>query len=180
MTFDELIKNRQSDRKYKDALVSRSLIEQCVEAARLAPSACNSQPWKFIIVDNKETKDLVAKETYSNLISFNKFTEEAPVLIVLVVEKPKLLAQIGGRLKDRDYFLYDIGIVAEHFCLKAAEIGLGTCMLGWFNEKQLKKILNIPKSRSVGLVITLGYSNEEKIRDKKRKNLDEIMSYNKY
>ena len=74
----------------------------------------------------------------------------------------------------------DIGIAAEHFCLQAAEEGLGTCMLGWFNEKKVKKILSIPKLKRVELIISAGFSADEKIPHKKRKSIDEILSYNKY
>lgn len=180
MNFTELSRFRQSVRKYKAQAVPKEKIENCVEAARIAPSACNSQPWSFIIVDDPVLKEKVAKETYSTLVSFNKFTLQAPAIVVLVVEKPKVIAQIGGRIKSKDYYLFDVGIAAEHFCLQAAEEGLGTCMLGWFNEKAIMKLLNIPKSRSIGLLITIGYSDEENIRDKKRKSFNDIVYYNEY
>lgn len=180
MNFTELSRFRQSVRKYKAQVVPKEKIENCVEAARIAPSACNSQPWSFIIVDDPVLKEKVAKETYSTLVSFNKFTLQAPAIVVLVVEKPKVIAQIGGRIKSKDYYLFDVGIAAEHFCLQAAEEGLGTCMLGWFNEKAIMKLLNIPKSRSIGLLITIGYSDEENIRDKKRKSFQDIIYYNEY
>ena len=180
MNFTELSRFRQSVRKYKAQVVPKEKIENCVEAARIAPSACNSQPWSFIIVDDPVLKEKVAKETYSMLVSFNKFTLQAPAIVVLVVEKPKVIAQIGGRIKSKDYYLFDVGIAAEHFCLQAAEEGLGTCMLGWFNEKAIMKLLNIPKSRSIGLLITIGYSDEENIRDKKRKSFNDIVHYNEY
>lgn len=180
MNFTELSKFRQSVRKYKSELVAREKIEKCIEAARIAPSACNSQPWSFIIVDEPTLKAKVAKETYSTFVSFNKFTLQAPAIVVLVVEKPKVIAQIGGRIKNKDYYLFDVGIAAEHFCLQAAEEGLGTCMLGWFNEKAIMKLLYIPKSRSIGLLITIGYSAEENIREKNRKSFKDIVYYNKY
>ncbi|OFX28482.1 MAG: NAD(P)H nitroreductase [Bacteroidetes bacterium GWA2_31_9] len=180
MNFTELSRFRQSVRKYKSQPVPKEKIEHCVEAARIAPSACNSQPWSFIIVDEPALKEKVAKETYSTLVSFNKFTLQAPAIVVLVVEKPKIIAQIGGRIKSKDYYLFDVGIAAEHFCLQAAEEGLGTCMLGWFNEKAIMKLLNIPKSRSIGLLITIGYSDEENIREKKRKSFKDIIYYNEY
>jgi len=88
--------------------------------------------------------------------------------------------KIGGIIKDKQFKLIDIGITAEHLCLQAAEEGLGTCMLGWFDEKGVKNLLNIPSSKRVELIITLGYPESEKIRLKKRKIIDEIMSYNKY
>jgi nitroreductase len=169
MNFLELAKKRQSVRKYSSQKVEKEKIMRCVEAARIAPSASNSQPWKFIVVDESELKNKVAKETFSAFVSFNKFALQAPIIVVITVEKVGALTQIGGRVKNKEYSLYDIGIAAEHFCLQAAEEGLGTCMLGWFNEKPIQKLLNIPVKRSVALVITLGYPENDNIREKKKK-----------
>lgn len=179
MNFPELVKTRQSVRKYTAQAVEREKIERCIEAVRLAPSACNSQPWKFIIVDEPQLKDRIAKETYNTVVAFNKFVKEAPVIAVIVMEKPTMISQIGGRIKDKDFYLIDIGIAAEHFCLQAAEEGLGTCMLGWFNEKKIAEMLHIPKSKRIGLLITLGYS-ESTLREKIRKNTGDILNYNRY
>jgi len=180
MEFLELIKIRESVRAYSDKPIEREKIEKCIEAAQLAPSACNSQPWKFIILDEPSIREKVAKETYSTIAPFNKFATKAPVMVVIVMEKTNLLSQIGGRIKDKDYYLIDIGIAAEHFCLQAAELGIGTCMLGWFNEKPIKKILNIPDKRQIGLLISMGYPTSEKVRNKTRKDISQISNYNKY
>jgi len=181
MTFQELINLRQSVRKYRNQPVERAKIEQIIEAVHLAPSACNSQPWKIIIVDEPELKNEVAKATFSKTIAFNKFTVKAPVIAVLVIEKAKLIAQIGGSIKNMEYPQIDIGIAAAHFCLQAAELGLGTCMIGWFDEKKIRQLLNIPEKRKIGLVITLGYPPEDyKLRKKIRKPLDEICGFNRY
>jgi len=102
MSFLDLIKTRQSVRKYSGQAVEREKIEKCMEAARLAPSASNSQPWKYVIVDDFELKEKVAKETYSNLIKFNKFVEQAPVIVVIVIEKSPLVTQIGAMIKKRN------------------------------------------------------------------------------
>lgn len=181
MDFQELIEKRQSVRRYQDKNIEREKIEQLIEAVHIAPSACNSQPWKLIIVNEPELKTEVAKATFSKAVSFNRFALEAPVIAVLVIEKAKLIAQVGGSIKNQEYPQYDIGIAAEHFCLQATELGLGTCMLGWFNEKKIQKLLNIPKKRKVGLVITLGYPPEDyKLRKKIRKPVDEICGFNSY
>jgi len=161
--------------------IEKEKLERCVEAARLAPSACNSQPWTFVLVDNPDLKDKVAKETYGTVIRFNKFAKEAPVMLVIVMEKPKMITQIGEVLKNKEYPLIDIGIAAEHFCLKAEEEGLGTCMIGWFNEKPLKKLLNIPEKKTIGLCISVGYAPEGyKQRMKIRKGMDDIIRWNGY
>ena len=181
MTFHELTNLRQSVRKYSEIPVEREKIEKIIEAVHIAPSACNSQPWKIIIVDEPELKNEVAKATFSKTISFNKFTIEAPVIAVLVIEKAKLIAQFGGSIKNMDYPQIDIGIAAAHFCLQATELGLGTCMIGWFDEKKIRQILNIPEKRKIGLVITLGYPPENyKVRIKIRKPFDDICGFNKY
>lgn len=181
MDFQELIQNRQSVRKYRDKPVEKEKLEKIIEAVHAAPSACNSQPWKLIIVDEPELKNEVAKATFSKTVSFNKFALEAPVIAVLVIEKAKLIAQVGGSIKNQEYPQYDIGIAAEHFCLQATELGLGTCMIGWFNEKKIQKLLNIPKKRKIGLVITLGYPPEDyKLRKKIRKPKEEICGFNSY
>jgi nitroreductase len=123
----------------------------------------------------------VAQATFSALVSFNSFVPHAPVIAVLVIEKPKLITQIGGRLKDRDFSLIDIGIAAAHFCLQAAELGLGSCMIGWFDEAAIKKLLAIPSQKRIGLVITLGYARaEDPIRKKIRKSTEEISGFNRY
>lgn len=180
MTFLELSKQRESVRKYSDRPVEREKIERCLEAARLAPSACNSQPWKFVVVDDSQLKDQVARQTFSKLLPFNQFTIEAPVIVAIVMEKPTALAQIGGRIKDKDFYLMDIGIVAEHFCLQAAEEGLGTCMLGWFNEKEVIRLLGVPKGKRIGLLISLGYPTTGQVRAKVRKSMERLRTYNRY
>ncbi|GAH38642.1 unnamed protein product [marine sediment metagenome] len=180
MNFLNLVEARQSVRKYLNKPVEREKIERCLKAARFAPSASNSQPWRFIVIDDPKLKDAVAKETFSKLISFNYFTLQAPVLILLISEKTKLSVRIGGMIKNEQFSLIDIGIVAEHFCLQATEEGLGTCILGWFNEKGVKKLLNISPSKRVKLIITVGYPESTIIRPKKRKPIDQIRSYNTY
>lgn len=180
MKFSELVQQRFSARKYLDKTIEREKIDQCLESARLAPSACNSQPWRFIAVDDPIVVKKVAAETYSKVIAFNKFVSNARAIVVILMEKPKLITQIGGKIKNKEYPLIDIGIAAEHFCLQATELGLGTCMLGWFDEKAIKKILDVPKSKTIGLLIAMGYPDYEKQPHKGRKIFDNIVSYNKF
>ncbi|MGA2916395.1 MAG: nitroreductase family protein [Sedimentisphaerales bacterium] len=180
MNFLELANKRYSVRNYRETSVSRENIARCIEAARLAPSACNSQPWKFIVVDEPGIKTNVAKAAFEGILDFNHFAFKAPVLILIVSQRQKLLAKFGGIVKRKNFSLMDIGIAAEHFCLQAAEQGLGTCILGWFNEKKVKKILGIPKNKRLELMISVGLSADKKIPDKIRKSSEEIISYNKY
>jgi len=180
MKFLDLVKARQSVREYLSKEVERDKIERCLEAARLAPSANNSQPWSFIVVEDPRLKDAVARNTFDKLISFNRFSLQAPVLVLIISERPSFFSGIGSAIKDKQFSLIDIGITAEHLCLQAAEEGLGTCMLGWFNEKGVKALLNISPSKRVELIITMGYPMSDKIQPKERKEIDQIRSYNSY
>ena len=181
MKFLELIEKRQSDRKYIDQKVEREKIERCLEAARLAPSASNSQPWSFVVVDDPELKKKVAAKTIGPLKSFNNFVPQAPVILAIVMEKPKVITELGGRIKQKEYPLIDIGIAAEHFCLQATEEGLGTCMLGWFDEKSIKNLLNVPEQKSISLLITMGYTpTDYKHRKKIRKAFEKVVKWNGY
>ena len=181
MDFQTLMATRQSVRKYQNRPVEHEKLDLLIESVRTAPSASNSQPWKLILVDDPELKDKVAKATFDKLLSFNRFAAEAPVMAVLVLEKPKLITKIGISIKRREFPLIDIGIAASQFCLMAAELGLGTCMIGWFNEGRVKAALQIPAKKRIGLLITLGYAPEGyKLRQKIRKTREGMSSYNHY
>ena len=181
MTFMELAVARQSVRRYSTKKVEAAKLDLCVEAARLAPSASNGQPWRFILVDEDELKDKVAKACIGPGSSFNRFAAGAPVLIALVIERSTGLNRIGAAIKRRNYPLIDIGIAAEHFCLQAAELGLGTCMMGWFDERKIKRLLAVPATLRIGLVISLGYPDEaDASRPKLRKGLEAIFGRNRY
>jgi nitroreductase len=175
----KLICTRQSDRAYSDRKVEKEMLERILEAGRMSPSACNSQPWKFIVVDEPGRLKEVADASSASNLGFNKFTGQVPLFIVLVREKSKTIARVGGTIKDRDYSLIDTGIAAGYICLQAAAEGLGSCMLGWFDEKKVKKALDIPASKRAELVIAIGYP-EGSLREKRRKPLSEVISFNGY
>ena len=150
MNLSELIQKRQSDRKYESRPVSREMVMKCLEAARLAPSACNSQPWKFVVVDDVALLPQMGAAAAG--MGMNGFAREVPVIVAVVLEKMNLTARIGSVIKDKEYSLLDVGIAVEHFCLQAAELGLGTCIMGWFDEKKVKKLLGIKARTSAHLV----------------------------
>ena len=180
MTFLELVNRRQSVRRYADRPVEREKIELCLEAARLAPSTSNSQPWKFIVVDEPTLRSTVAAETVAPFRAFNTFTDKVPVLVAVMVDRANWEARTGKVLRRFNYSLVDIGIATEHFCLQAAELGLGTCILGWFDEKSMKRLLRVPRNRRIYLMIALGYPENDPLRPKRRKPLERIRSYNRY
>ena len=177
MIFKELIDKRQSVRSYKSDPVPTEAIAVCIEAARLAPSACNAQPWKFVVVEDEVLKLRVGEAAAS--LGMNKFCSQAPCIVAVVLEKPNLMAAIGSVLKNKEYSLIDIGIAAEHFCLQAVELGLGTCMIGWFDEPKVQQLLGIPKNKRIPLLITIGYPDDSP-RVKLRKTTDQICSRNRY
>jgi len=182
MKFLDLVKKRQSVRRYVlDRKIKEEELNRILKSAHLAPSASNSQPWTFIVVDEPVLVHKVAKATHGTLIGINKFVTQSPLLIVIVVERPKITTQIGGAIKGKDYPLIDIGIAAEHMCLQAEEDGIGSCMLGWFDEKRIKELLKIPKKKFIGLVISFGYApNDYALRKKIRKPISEIVKRNSY
>ena len=181
MEFLDLVKQRQSVRSY-DPLhpVDRAKLESCIEAVRLAPSACNAQPWKLVVVDDPELKTRVAAAASAKWLGMNKFTAQVPVFVVFVREEPNFTSKLGTVLKDKPYTIMDIGIAVAHFCLQATAEGLGTCILGWFDEPGVKKLLDIPKNKRVELIVTVGYAAKPEIRTKIRKATAEICQFNGY
>lgn len=179
MSFLDLVKKRQSDRAYLDKPVETDKLDRILEAARLAPSACNGQPWKLIVVTDPEKRYKIADAATSKMLSMNHFSKQAPVQIVLVEENSNFTSTVGGWMKNKHYPHLDLGIVASHICLAAADEGLGSCMLGWCDEKKVRKVLDIPSNKRVMLVILLGYSNQP-LREKNRKATKEIVSENRY
>jgi nitroreductase len=178
VNFTELVQKRQSCRKYSSQAVDRELIDRCLEAARLAPSAHNSQPWSFIVVDNPEDIARISEKAFTGIYSMTKFAGKAPVIIVVITEKANYLTRLGGQIRDVKYSLIDIGITCEHLVLQAEELGLGTCWIGWFSAKGLKKALNMPRSTKVDVLISLGYPlNPEYRRERKRKTLDDVRRF---
>ncbi len=180
MDFLEFVSTRQSDRAFDpERPVEKEKIERILQAARLAPSACNAQPWHFIVVDDADLKNKVADATSARALGMNHFTKQASVHILLVEEKVNLTSGIGGWVKQKDYAQMDLGIAAAHIALAAHAEGLGSCIVGWFNEPKMRELLNIPNYKRVWLDIVIGYSAQP-VRQKKRKPMEEVVTYNKY
>jgi len=171
MNFSELITVRQSDRAYLDKAVEDAKLEQILEAARLSPSACNGQPY-LITVCQGETAKKVAKCTQG--MGMNGFATQAPVMLVLSEQPYVKSAALGAKLKHNDYRSIDIGILAAYITAQAADLGLGTCILGWFDDEKIRAICHL--DAPVRLCITLGYPAGD-TRPKKRKSKDQLIQY---
>ena len=147
--FLQLVLSRQSDRAYdKERPVEAEKLERILEAGRLAPSACNAQPWKFVVITDRELALKVGKAAAG--LGMNKFAKDAPVHILIVEES-----------------------------LAAESEGLGSCILGWFDEKEIKRLTGIPASKRLLLDVAIGYPVKEK-RKKMRKPQEKVVSYNRY
>ena len=173
MNFYEIAQNRQSCRSYDPTRsVEEEKLAAILESARLSPSACNGQPYHFTVCRGENAK-AVAKATMG--MGMNKFAADAPVMLV-ISEKPYVKsAAVGAKLKNNDYRSMDIGIAAAYITAEAAAQGLGTCILGWFDDDTLRKICGL--DGTVRLVITIGYAKEDdKLRSKKRKDLEELVT----
>ena len=176
--FLKLVLSRQSDRSYdKNKPVEPEKLERILEAARMAPSACNAQPWKFIVITDAQLSVKVGKATAG--LGMNKFAKDAPVHILIVEESANITSILGSKIKHKYFPLIDIGIAAAHISLAAECEGLGSCILGWFDEKAIKELVGIPTSKRLLLDIAIGYPSKGK-RKKMRKPKDKVISYNKY
>ena len=131
-------------------------------------------------MDDPDLRLAVAKATFGPMVRFNRFVQGSPALAVLVREPAKAETATGALLKGIPYAWLDLGMAAEHFCLQAAVEGLGTCLIGWFDQGRIKKALGIPRARKIALVIAIGYPATDEVRLKTRKRLEEIRGYNKY
>ncbi len=174
MNFTEIALNRQSCRKYDETkAVEPEKLEAVLEAARLAPSACNGQPYRLTVCQGKAAKE-AAKAVMG--MRMNGFASQAPVLIVISEEPYVRTAAVGAKLKKNDYRSIDIGIVAAYLTAEATAQGLGTCILGWLDDEKLRKLCEL--EHPVRLVITLGYAKEgDPLRTKKRKSTEELVQY---
>ena len=171
MNFTEIARARQSCRQYDPTRpVETEKLDAVLEAVRLAPSACNGQPY-HLTVCRGETARQVAKATMG--MGLNKFAAEAPILIVISEEPYVKTAALGAKVKGNDYRSIDIGIAAAYLTAEAAAQGLGTCILGWLDDQKIRQICGL--ERPVRLVVTLGYPADTP-RDKKRKTLEELVS----
>lgn len=177
--FQELVRNRWSVRRYLEKPVERKKVLACLEAARLAPSAQNVQPWRFLIIDDPVIKAEFAAEAFSGIYSFSRFAAKAPVLIVILARLDIIANRLGRQIQDVSFYLIDIGIAGEHIALQAEELGLGTCWIGWFNVRRTRKYFKIPRKYKIVCLMAVGHFEKKPPREKKRKSLEEIAWFNR-
>lgn len=176
MNFTEIAKNRQSCRSY-DA--SRTIEEEKIlailESARLAPSACNSQPYHITVCEGDSARS-VAEATMG--MGMNKFAKDAPVMIVISEDSYSASAALGAKIKKNDYRSIDIGILSAYITAEAAAQGLGSCIIGWLDDKKIREICGL--DGTVRLVVSLGYpSADDTLREKKRKDIEKLVTRKK-
>ena len=174
MNFTEIANARQSCRKYDSQReVEREKLDAILMAARLAPSACNAQPYRITVCHGESAQE-VAKAVMG--MGMNRFASDVPYLLVISEEDYNATAALGAKVKGNDYRSIDIGILAAYITAEACAQGLSTCILGWLDDKKIREICNIDKP--VRLVITLGYAAEDdKLREKKRKESSKLVKF---
>ena len=179
MEFSELIKRRESCRDYDETKkVSREDLTAMVEAARLCPSACNSQPWHLVVVDTPELASKMAGFLHVKEWGTNIHTHQVPAFIIVTEETPaKLRPRIEERFGSQHFAQLDIGGVTAYLTLKAADLSLSTCIMGVFQEEEIKAMLSIPEEFKIRLIVSVGYAKTPKIREKIRKDMAEIVTY---
>ena len=177
-SFLELALSRQSDRAFdKNRQIEREVLERIIEAARLAPSACNGQPWHFTVITDKELLPEVGRATSS--LGMNTFVKDAAALVLITHEGTNITSKLGSSIKDKDFPIMDIGIASAYLTLAAEDEGIGSCILGWFDEKKVKELTGRPANKRLMLIVALGYAAKPK-RKKVRKAWDKVVSFEKY
>jgi len=172
MNFMEIANVRQSCRAYDETRpVEREKLDAILEAARLSPSACNGQPYHFTVCTGDTARE-AAKATQG--MGMNNFASQAPILIVVSEQPYVKSAAMGAKVKNNDYRSIDIGIAAAYLTAEAAAQGLGTCILGWFDDSKLRALCGL--DMPVRLVITLGYPKDDTLRPKKRKDISDLVT----
>lgn len=173
--FLELAKRRQTCREFADRPVEHDKMVACVEAARLAPSGCNAQPWSFVVVESAELVEKVADCIAMN--GMNPYAKQAKAFVVILEEHATLMPQIASMLDSQYFAKGDLGAAAAYLCLEAEAQGLGTCQFGMYDRPKMGQILGIPEHKQYGAVIGIGYPAKPAVRNKQRKQLDEIVSF---
>ena len=179
MAIMDIIKERKSARKYLDKPIDRDKIELCIEAARLAPSSDNMQPWRFIVLDDRDLIKKLTKGVCTGISRRTRFIGNAAAIIVILAELNIIVHRIGAAIFGTQHYLLDIGIAGEHIVLQAQELGIGTCWINLFNARAAQKILNVPQKYRVVSLIAMGYPAESATRYRPDHPMEKILFYNR-
>ena len=177
--FQKILAGRRSIRRFLPAPVEPEKLRACLEAARIAPSAHNVQPWRFVVVDDPDLKERLTSAAFSGIYYTSKFAAQAPVILVLLAKPAGGVARLGSKIQGVPYFLIDMGIAGEHVVLQAEELGLATCWMGWFDYRKARKVLAIPRTFKLVAMMPLGYAEKRPQREPPRKTFENIVAFNK-
>jgi nitroreductase len=171
--FINLVKQRTSCRSYDPKPIPKEHLELMLEAARLAPSACNKQPWRFVVVEEEAVRMRLIEEAFLAGIQM-KWAAHAGAIIALGMEKSAITHKIAPKISGVNYPLLDLGIAGEHLVLQAEELGLGTCWIGWIRPKEVRRIVDWPRSVEPVSLITVGWPASEERKIRPRLSMDEM------
>ena len=176
--LQQILRQRRSIRRYLPLPVEREKVLTCLRAAQAAPSSQNSQPWRFVVIDDPELKRRFAEAAFSGIYTATRFAEAAPVFILILARIDFVAGRLGRQIQGVPYNLLDIGIAGEHIVLQAEELGLKTCWIGWFDVRKARRFFKIPRKYKVVAMLSLGYSDKRPPRDPSRLPLEEIAWFN--
>ena len=174
--YFDLIRRRESCRNFDpNRPVEKEKLQRCAEAAWLAPSACNGQPWRYLIVTNPELVEKLRPLMME--LNLNKFVKNCPAFAVVLEENTVLKVSLSQKFKDQDFAPIDVGLSCSQFCYAATEQGLSTCIIGWHNEPKIRELFNLPKTSRVRLILAVGYAASDALREKKRKPIEDVVTF---
>ncbi|MDR0831676.1 MAG: nitroreductase family protein [Bacillales bacterium] len=175
MEFKDLVKIRQSDRGFLDKVVEHEKLVLIAEAGRLSPSACNSQPWLFHIVESPEKVKQIALD--AQVLEMNPFLKTAKAFIIIEEVFAKLMPGLAGLIDSQTFAKLDIGGTVNSICLQATDLGLGTCIIGMIDRRKIIKTLGLNNETKIVSFIAIGYAKDSKIRNKIRKDISETVKF---
>lgn len=173
--FFDLCARRQATRGFADKPLEHDKIVKCIEAARLCPSGCNAQPWKFIVVESPEKVAQVAEAPQQ--LGMNAYAATAKAFVIILEEHAKLMPQIRPILDSQVFARSDIGGAMVTICYAAEEQGVGSLVFGIYDRPQLCEILGLPEETRIAALIGLGYPAKDEVRTKTRKPMEETVVY---
>lgn len=176
-SLQQIIQSRRSIRKYQEKPVEREKIRTCIEAARLAPSAENHQPWRFVVLDQPALIQKFGGKAFSGIYRPTRWAQKAPVIVVLFAKIDFLVNRLGRWVQGNQFYLLDLGIAGEHFVLRAEALGLGTCWIGWFDAKKTREFFSLSRNFRAVALFSLGYPAQKR-KPRKLLDINEIMSFN--